>query len=546
MITQMSTTVLSESKGAKRTGILLISGAAAALAFSINGLFILTWVSFSVLFALINYNTGKGRVLRSLFCFFFAFYEVLYSWFINLYPLDFAGLNNFQSVLVIIAALTLIPAVHASLMSLVIHIALRLTRAQGLAKCFVFSFSYMLGEFLQSKGQLAFPWGRLFVSQISRLEILQSASLFGSYFITFIIILCNTFLANALFLQKSKRVKILYGSLAAAVFAFNFIFGAIRLNLYSDKTTKLITVASLQGNMSSEEKWSGGVTETAINRYKNLWDSLNSSSQNKINAENTPVLFVTPETAFPLTLYRDKILPSYKAEKIDSEIKEMCRKSKAYFVIGAFESENGKTYNSLYLYDSVGNAPSAFYRKQHLVPFGEYLPFRTAFEIFLPMLTELNLFGDDLSAGNTPENLPEINGTKIGGLICFDSVFPELCRKQVNAGARLIILSTNDSWYKTSAALSQHCAHAIMRAIENNVSIIRSANTGISMNILPTGEISGSLGAQKYGSVVSTLPITSEKTLYTRTGDIILYLGTAIIAAMSIINAITKLKKKIR
>lgn len=517
---------------AKKRVILVLSGIIAALPFCFSRLYILSWLFFGVLYTFI-FAQKNGRVTTgSLFCFFYPFYAVLYSWFVNLYPLDFAGLGAFASVLVIIAALTLIPLIHSAVMAFSFLLCAFLTKPKNsVVSSLVFAFSYVFGELLQSVGSFAFPWGRLFVAQTQRLEIIQSASLFGSYFITFLIILVNALAANALFIKSGIKVRVFYGAAALLLFVSNFAYGALKLSDGYD-TDGEITVCALQINMSSEQKWQNGMTDESLSRFEQICEKAvnerDRRGQSKID------LFVTPETSFPITLYSGDDLYSENAKKVDAELKDTAKKYDADVIAGAFYRDNGAYYNSLYLYGKDSSC-SDVYNKQHLVPFGEFLPYRTALETVFGTAADLNLFGEDLTAGKMPETAPQTsNGIKFAGLVCFDSVFPTLCSKQVKNGAKLVIVSTNDSWYKTSAALDQHLKHSVMRAVENGVSVVRSANTGISALITPDGRIVRSLGANKYGSITATLPISSGTTLYSRTGDIINIAGIIFIFVLAL------------
>ena len=203
-------------------------------------------------------------------------------------------------------------------------------------------------------------------------------------------------------------------------------------------------------------------------------------------------------------------------------------------LVGAFSEKEDKTYNSIFKCTKKG-VFADYYNKQHIVPFGEFLPYRALLELIFPAFSNMNLLGNDLTAGKneTPIITEKV---KIAPLVCFDSVFPQLCRKQVKEGARLVAVSTNDSWYKTSRALNQHAYHSVMRAIENNVSVVRSANTGISMTINPYGEITNSLGAYKTGAVCDKLPITSKVTLYTKIGDVIVPIGAFLLVFFAVIS----------
>ncbi len=507
-------------------------GVLSSLAFNIPQLFFLCWFTFGALFWLIS--NGTRRVFTTLLCFFMPFYVGVYFWFVSLYPLDFAGLSGIQSIGVIICAVVLIPLIHSFIMSLCIYVCLKLTNARGIMLCFVFPAAYILGEYLQSIGPLAFPWGRLFVTQIKVLPILQSASLFGSYFITFIIILCNCLLTYGLLCETQKRKRILCVSCAVGIFVINFAFGAIKMSI-SQNSNRTVTAVAMQGNMSSYEKWSGGVTDSAINIYTKL----SKEAVKEVNTKDSTVILVTPETSFPFTLCRDGVYNSYP-DSPNKRLQKISDDTGAFLIVGAFSNQDGKSYNSQFLYYPGGSEPYEFYQKTHRVPFGEFLPFRAVFETVLPSLTRLNLFGSELSL---PENQPSpcsANDVHIGGIICFDSIFSDVSAQQVKNGADILVLSTNDSWYKTSKALDQHLAHAQMRAIENGVPIIRSANTGISANISSHGEVISSLQTQKRGSVISTLTLNNNRTLYTAIGDIILIFAVVFILAVTVIKYIPK------
>ena len=133
-----------------------------------------------------------------------------------------------------------------------------------------------------------------------------------------------------------------------------------------------------------------------------------------------------------------------------------------------------------------------------------------------------------LSSSLTPGDNTHVFRTEIGtigGLICFDSIYEALSRDSVLDGADLLILSTNDSWYKDSAAVYQHNGHAVLRAIENGRYLVRAANTGISSILSPYGDITASLEPLKTGYVVGEISMESSSTLYTILGNAIVWLS---------------------
>lgn len=480
----------------------------------IAGLFaIFGWLGLAVPFAVIfDFKKTSKRVLCSLFCFFFAFYFFVYSWFINLYPLDFAGLGNLESIGVIVIAETAIPLLHGILMTFCVFLGYKAAKGvkNSYLRAALISFGYVLGEYVQSLGTFAFPWARLFVGQTEFVSLLQSASLFGSYFVTFIMVLVNTLLAfsfSETVGDGNKRQR--YALVAAGVFLANFSFGVLRVNLSDLSECESLDAVVLQGNIPSGEKWSGDVDEKEV--YLNLADWAKAYRMAK---EYDADIAVMPETAFPTTLY------PYDGQDSPSEeaLMDISHKLDAVLFAGAFSKQDGKSYNSIFAYDSDGCIAQP-YNKYNIVPFGEYLPYRSILEKIVPSLAEINMLSSDLARGNTftPTETP---AGKAACLVCFDSIFPETSRRQIKNGGEFIVISTNDSWYKTSSAIYQHADHAVMRAIENNVPVIRSANTGISRIIDSFGRVREQTKVNERTAISGSVFLPETNTLYTQIGDV--------------------------
>ena len=142
-------------------------------------------------------------------------------------------------------------------------------------------------------------------------------------------------------------------------------------------------------------------------------------------------------------------------------------------------------YNGAILVGPDGKSHGS-HAKQHLVPFGEYVPLRK----FLPFLEPLVVNVGDFSAGE--EKGPMTLGPmRLGLLICYESIFPEIAHESVLRGANLLVNITNDAWYGRSSAPYQSLAMAVLRAVENKRSLIRAANTGISGFVDPLGHVGG-------------------------------------------------------
>ncbi len=538
-------TFAAEAKGIKRLLVLVTGALVFAMPFVTKSLALSLplsiasgmcgWLGLSVLFLTVfDFKKTLKRVLYSLFCFFFAFYFFVYSWFINLYPLDFAGLGNLESVGVIIVAMTLIPLIHSTLMTVSVFAGYIAAKRfdNGLIKAILISFGYVLGEYSQSLGTFAFPWARLFVGQTYAVELLQSASLFGSYFITFIMVLVNALVAMSVMNVEKKDNKSRVFALAAlGIFAVNFVFGIVRVNVTDYSECDTLDAVVLQGNIPSGEKWSGEVDEKSI--YTDLSKTAKEQCENKKLGADIAVI---PETAFPVSLiYDDGHTSPYENASMNiSEILD------AEVFVGAFSKEGKNSYNSIFVYNKDGFV-SGPYNKYNIVPFGEFLPYRSIIEKIAPSFAEINMLSSDLSRG---ENFIPLK-TEAGDaacLVCFDSIFPETARIQVRNGADFIVISTNDSWYKTSSAIYQHADHAIMRAIENNVPVIRSANTGISRIISPLGKVQACTGVNERTLLAERVTLPQKTTLYTVTGDIIVPLSALLLVCAYIVGRV-KMKK---
>ncbi len=519
--------------------IFAVSGAGFSLGFIFESCWFFSWLAFVPLAVnIFSSNKTSKRVFGSLFCFFFLFYVCCYSWLVSLYPLDFAGLDNVQSVLVILTGLTLVPIIHSAEMSLAIWLLCKLTNCikSDVVKSFGISFGYVLGEFLQGVGPLGFPWARMYVSQVGILENLQSAKIFGSYFVTFAIIFVNCMIALAIISRENTKK---FAMTAALIFSLNFIFGVITVkvteNSYDDKNA--FNAVVLQGNIGSYEKWSS--LEASYERYLSLAQQ---AGDYCIEKDIVPDVAVIPETAFPVTalIVKDGEITQYGNACYVS--RELAKTMDCPIVSGVFVEEDDNEYNSLVCVDENGLV-MGMYHKQKLVPFGEFVPYRKIVTTFLPFLSDINMLSSDLSVGEIREPM-SVKEIKVAGLVCFDSVFENAVREQIKNGGQVIAVSTNDSWYRQSKALDQHAAHSIMRAIENHRPVIRSANTGISMLIQPTGKVTQSSKVDTAEFLVGKVYKQTALTPCTVIGDITLFSGFLFAICFLILNLYKKIRRK--
>jgi apolipoprotein N-acyltransferase len=504
--------------------------------FFLPQLHLLSFVA-AVPFFYIIFKEQKKIVKYSVF-FAMSFYLSVYIWFLWMYPMEQVGVTPFESLLIVTAAWIGFPILQ-TFCFLILPFGLKLIKTKNFSKKFekymfmlpvLCASLYVIVEWVQSWFLSGLTWAKLAVSQYRDLFFIQSMSVFGTYFPAFIIIFINA--AIALYILNRKNQKNEKNSksinpnnpnnaniliLACILLYFgNISFGLLRLNLYDicHADYEKITAQVVQGNISSYEKWEGRGVENSLNIFRDLTEQYNILDIHKAD------ICVWPETTIPTT-----VIPG---NDFYADLKSIAEKNNITLLTGAFYSEisdmtagERKNYNAIMAFDKNTGFVQP-YAKQHLVPFGEYLPFENILTDLFPFITNIALFNSRLTPGGS-SNLMQINGVNYGGLVCFDSIFPELARKSVKDGADILIIVTNDSWFRDSSAIYQHNAQAVLRAVQNNRYVVRSANTGISSFISPTGRILQQSEVFERTVLTQEVGLVRGKTIYTLFGDIILY-----------------------
>ncbi len=493
----------------------LISGILSALPMIYDSLFFLSWISLTPLFYVLITKTPK---FRHTLVWSMGYYIPLYYWFCELYPMDFAGFTPVQSIGVIIfcwLGLSSLQGVGTAFLALLFKFIkgkIFWLYPISLACCFT------LLEWAQTQTWMGVPFFRFALSQCGRLEMIQSASLFGSLFIGFIIALANGYFVLAFIKIKNEykkpRIGInYYAAIAVSIIMVNFAYGYLSLlyenSIDENSNNNPVRIALIQGNISSGDKWNGSISET-LDIYVNL-------TENAVQ-EYKPNIVLWPETVINVTLR--------KYNKLYDRIKQLATDNGIIIMTGTFDKiediENGevKNYNAIMTFLADGTVYENPYYKRHPVPFGEYLPMSGLFNAILPVVANMNLFDSPIIAGKDSA-ITETSYGSIGGLVCFDSIYEMLAVDSVRDGAELIALVTNDSWYYDSAAVYQHNRHAMLRAVENGKYVIRAANTGISSIINPSGRIINSLKPLTTGYITGEVYFNNKTTFYTKTGNLI-------------------------
>jgi apolipoprotein N-acyltransferase len=243
-----------------------------------------------------------------------------------------------------------------------------------------------------------------------------------------------------------------------------------------------------------------------------------------------------PETVFPYDILYDVDLKYY--------VKYLATSNETTVIASAFSEpkDSDGFYNSLVEVEPDGSFGD-MYHKQHLVPFGEYVPMREVIMFLVPPLASISVLESDLVAGDKSLIMDTEIG-RVGCAICYDSIFEEVIINSCREGAELLAISTNDSWFSNSAALDMHNAQARLRAIESGKYVIRAANTGISSIIDPMGNLIDSIDEGRSGYIVEDVYMREQNTLYTCIGNLFVYLCIACLLSTPIYAVVKYINNK--
>ena len=470
--------------------------------------------------------TVKYRRLYGLgLVFFWAFYAVNFHWFFYMYPLDFAGMTRAASAVVVTVAclgLSLFQALGAALLLPLMAVALRGKRLaeRTFLHPFLFAALWTALEWWQAhSGWSGVPWARLAIGQAENVLSLQSAAIFGSYFVTFLIVAVNGVLTY-LFLHPSKRV--LCAAMAAGLFFGNMGFGVIRMASMQDVGTP-VKAAAIQGNKGSLENWSAGTMDEVLKVYGDL---------SRDAAAEGADLIVWPETCIPANIDRKAWVHDF--------VTNLSRECGVPILCGLFTrvaEGSPADYNSIVVALPDGSIHDTVYNKRNPVPFGEFVPFRNLVVTLIPPLAEINTLAEDIPAGEDSVvfDLPLGN---VGSLICFDSIYERNAMDSIGNGAQLLAVSTNDSWFTDSRGVWMHHAQSQLRAIETGRYVVRSANTGVSSIINDRGEVLTLLEPLKTGYVLGKACLSDRVTVYSIIGNVFAYACIAVCAAAILLPAV--------
>ncbi len=471
----------------------IFSGLLLALAFPSADFGFLAWFALVPLLCVAHRHPFRSGFICGLS--FFAF--VLY-W-LNIVMTTYGRLHPALSVV----AYLLLCAYLALYFGLSTWAACRLREVRGVALYLSLPLFWVAAEFLRSFLLSGFPWALLGYSQQGVLPLIQSADLFGVYGLSFLLLLSNGVLAGALSpAERGTRSWRLALAALLILFAANLGYGLYRLGQPVAASQKSLRVALIQGNIPQDLKWDPAFQSGTLDIYERL--SLEAADASPVD------LIVWPESATPFYYQQ--------AGELSRRVDEVARQTGAHLLFGSPAYERGyqqvKYLNSAFLLSPEAQRLGRS-DKIHLVPFGEYVPLAS----FFPFIEKLVVGIGDFSPG-TVTPLP-MDGLRLGTLVCFESIFPELARDYVRSGANVLVNITNDAWFGRSSAPYQHLVMSQFRAVETRTPVVRAANTGFSAFISPTGEVLERTSLFEPAALTGSLNPARGQTFYVRYGDLL-------------------------
>ena len=373
-----------------------------------------------------------------------------------------------------------------------------------------------------------FPWDLLGIAQVDNIPLARITTFTGVYGLSLEIMIVNAAFAASFLVHREKRKTLLLAAICAAV-----VLQAGRL-LPAPSFTPDHVATLVQTNIPVVESadWTKEYFDTTLQDLLTLSKSP-SLTQSATVADST--LIVWPEN--PAPFYTSD--PAFR-----DTLAQFARESHAWILAGSvgiknanpFTSRPTQIFNSAALIDSNGDLVRR-YDKIHLVPFGEYVPFKNVFSFAGGLTKEVG----DFSAGKSRDPL-DARGKKLGVFICYESIFPDEIRQLAGNGAEVFVNISNDGWYGDSGAYAQHLKQARMRAIENQRWLLRDTNTGVTASIDPYGRVVASVPRKIRTALQAPYALSDVTTFYTRHGDWLAYL-CAIISVVALFMRLPFLKK---
>jgi apolipoprotein N-acyltransferase len=494
-----------------RLALILLSGVGLALAFPKVGLNWVAWITLIPLLIAID-RQPLPKVLAYAWAQGLVFYAIVFYWI----EIEFHDYVHW-SVVTACGPLLLLTSLAAVSTAATFFVAEFVRRSSRISVMIVLPAAWVAIEWLRSFFPVGNAWDFLGCAAYRDLNTIQFAEFTGVYGVSALIVLVNATTYWAITERLPRHAKISGGAVVAGIILTIVGFGtARRIQLSGEQPSGQIKVAMVQGNIPQTVKWDPAALPSTLKVY---FDSTEAAARSGAD------LVIWPETATSFLFQPNDAYPyGLNNHREDRErLLELANNIHKPILFGApaiYLHRGASVRNRAYLVSDEGQI-AGYYDKIQLVPFGEYIPAKWVVGRYVHHILVESI--GEFTPGDGPVVF-DVDGAHLGVLICYESLFPDLARHAVGAGADILVNLTNDAWYGDSSAPYQLLAMAVMRAVENHKPLVRVGNTGVSAVITPTGEIVGATKIFTRVTEIQTVSWTKGHTFYTEHGDVFAHL----------------------
>lgn len=473
-----------------RLAAVLIAGIALSFIHAPYNLWPLLFLCLSVLYFYYSKAENKKQVFALGFVFGIGYFVTGLNWIGNALLVE--GNQYWWVWPIAVIALPTLLSLFAALYLTLSHMFFKKDTLGGLLG---FCALLTLSEWVRGYAFTGFPWNLYGYGWISVLSMAQSASLIGPYGLTLLSVFWGCIIGFLLHAGFKKSVVLACIVTLVGVFSY----GQCRLTKSEQKFDEEITFHIVQPNIAQADKWK---SEQLAGNFEKHVELSNIKQRTRRN------IIVWPETALP-PVFLDSAAVSQRIRSVLD--------ANTILLTGALQitkGEKGPLYhNALLVWERQRQKPTRLYSKSHLVPLGEYIPFQE----YIPLKPVVEFSGFEKGFGAQTIGLDEF--PSLTTLICYEIIFPHEITDPNQLRPDYILTITNDAWYGDSPGPRQHFAQARLRAIEQGLPVIRSANTGISGLIDPYGRVLQKAALMEEATLTSPLPLRAPKTYYSMFGD---------------------------
>ncbi len=478
-------------------GIALLAASALILSFPNFNLWFLAWVGFVPVLLLVARRPSPwqafflGWIFGAVF-FYGTCYWLTYS------MINFGGFAAWQAYPMLIPGafvLGIFPALVAMVLA-------RSIKKWGTAALLLAPIVWAALEWsrLGITGQL---WNAIGYSQAYHSQFIQTAQLGGVYAVGFLIVAVNAAIAFVL-LRRTFRAIAISGTTLVLVFSVNFLLARQSFTQIDAPRPADAVVVAIQPNVPMDLiKSAEDLTKLNARHFE-----MSEAALGSLPDDGLPRLLIWPESPMNFTYGSDAAFRE--------KLKQFAKLHHTSILLNSQEmAPNDGLYNSALLVNQEGSLVSQ-YDKIRLLPFGEYVPLPQ----WIPGAGLIRGIVGDFTPGTTYRLMP-VGNVRAGVFICIESAYPNIARQFAHDGADVLINISNDGYLGPTAVMRQHLANAVFRAVENNRSVLRVTNTGITAFIPPDGEVRDATHPFQPEIRVWTISRSSSpQTFYTAYGDV--------------------------